>query len=127
MMPDRSMLRVLRLVLGAAARREGVDENLIDDVRLGVVEAVAEGIEVHRGMRTAEPIAVEFDFSAATVDVRVSHVMPEGSPTSEERGAADPIAVISGIADEVDVGRDGDRRVTISMRWRQGDTRVWPR
>lgn len=121
------MLRVLRLVLGAAARREGVDENLIDDVRLGVVEAVAEGIEVHRGIPTTEPVAVEFDFSAGMVDVRVSHVVPDGPSLSDEGGAAEPMAVISGIADEVAVGRDGDRRVTISMRWRQGDTRVWPR
>ncbi|MDN5851966.1 MAG: ATP-binding protein [Actinomycetia bacterium] len=123
-MPDPSMLRVLRMVVGVAARQVGVDENVVDDVRLGATEAAAEAIAVHRGIPTDERVTVQFDFAPSALDVRVSHVVPDRHVRYEQGDMGDRMAVVAGIADEVDIDRDTGGCVTISMRWRQDDTRV---
>jgi anti-sigma regulatory factor (Ser/Thr protein kinase) len=46
--------RTARLVAGAAARRAGVDEEAIDDIRLAVAEAVARAVTRAVGTRDGE-------------------------------------------------------------------------
>ena len=49
-------VRTARLVAAAVARRSGVDEALLDEVRLAVGEACSRAVEAHRRHCPAEPV-----------------------------------------------------------------------
>lgn len=124
LVPEPEMLRVLHMVVGVAARRQGIEEALVDDVRLGTAEAVTEAFAVHRGIPTDEPVTVEFDMAPPDVWIRVRHVSPGSSAANEPGEMGERMAVVAGIADDLHIGCDDVQRITISMRWRQHDTRV---
>lgn len=121
--PDPAMLRVARMVLGAAARQRGADENLIDDIQLGATEAVKQAIDVHRSAGTDELVVIEFDFGADTFAVQVAYAAPRGRCPDETPAAVDRMGVIAGIADDAEIECDATGLATISMRWMQADTR----
>src|SRR3974390_1105140 len=52
-------VRTARLVATAVARRSGVDEALLDEVRLAVGEACSRAVEAHRRHCPAEPVKIE--------------------------------------------------------------------
>ena len=56
--PLPAHVRTARLVATAVARRSGVDESLLDEVRLAVGEACSRAVESHRLHCPAEPIRV---------------------------------------------------------------------
>lgn len=115
------MLRVLRMVLGTAARQQHADENLVDDIRLGATEAFRAALDEQRDARSNAPVTVEFDF-ADTFDVRVTFVRP-GRACPAEMRAAHRLGVIEGIADDVDIQCGEGLSCAISLRWMQADTR----
>jgi hypothetical protein len=65
-------VRTARLVAAAMARRSGVDEGLLDEVRLAVGEACARAVRQHERYGVHEPVTVEFgdrgSFSVAVID-----------------------------------------------------------
>jgi serine/threonine-protein kinase RsbW len=65
-------VRTARLVAAAMARRSGVDEGLLDEVRLAVGEACARAVRQHERYGVQEPVTVEFAdrgaFSVAVID-----------------------------------------------------------
>jgi serine/threonine-protein kinase RsbW len=65
-------VRTARLVAAAMARRSGVDEGLLDEVRLAVGEACARAVRQHERYGVHEPVTVEFDdrgtFRVAVID-----------------------------------------------------------
>src|SRR6266516_94889 len=56
--PLRAHVRTARLVATAVARRSGVDEALLDEVRLAVGEACSRAVEAHQEHCPAEPVRV---------------------------------------------------------------------
>lgn len=112
--------RTARLVAGAAARRAGVETDLIDDVRLAVAEAV--GLAV-----TAATDAVVAGGQAA--DVAVSMVddgplfriqvawAPVGEPDTDGEELA--VAVMESLSDELALGSSAEGR-SITMAWSTG-------
>ena len=56
--PSAEHVRTARLVAVAAARRVGLDEETIDDVRLAVGEAVARAVLRHGAAELAHPVDV---------------------------------------------------------------------
>jgi serine/threonine-protein kinase RsbW len=60
------------LVAAAMARRSGVDETMLDEVRLAVGEACARAVRQHERYSVDEPITLEFGdkdrFSVAVID-----------------------------------------------------------
>jgi hypothetical protein len=56
--PDPAYVRTVRTVAVAVARRAGVADELLDEVRLAIGEACARAIAVHRRERRSEPIEV---------------------------------------------------------------------
>lgn len=115
------MLQVLRMTLGTAARRHGADENLVEDIKMGAAEAVAEAIEAHRTAHNSEPVTVELDFTE-TFAVRVTY-MQDGQRRRETIDSVDRVGVIAGIADEVNVEHHQVGTAAISMRWGQAGMR----
>ncbi|MFC8230386.1 ATP-binding protein [Streptomyces sp. NPDC057287] len=126
-------VRTARLVAAAVARRAGVDEAVLDEVRLAVGEACSRAVGLHRSHDIAAPVTVVLteDEKAFSIEVGDGIAAP-GSGTSPQGvpgggGPDDPeteadtedemgLAVISGLVDDVEVltGVEGG---VIRMTW----------
>jgi anti-sigma regulatory factor (Ser/Thr protein kinase) len=118
-------VRTARLVATAIARRTGVAESLLDEVRLAVGEACSRAVEAHRLHCPAEPVRIElrddggrFEVtvtdSAPSEDVSPQIVEADGNFMPEMAGLG--IAVIAGLADDVEVS-PGPKGMRIRMSW----------
>jgi serine/threonine-protein kinase RsbW len=139
--PLPAHVRTARLVATAVARRSGVDEALLDEVRLAVGEACSRAVEAHRRHCPAEPVRIEMTDSGERFVVTVSDHAPTTPPrpaasaparadadtdaVREQDGAQDGasvipagfgLAVISGLADDVRVWSTSSG-VSVSMSW----------
>jgi anti-sigma regulatory factor (Ser/Thr protein kinase) len=82
--PLPAHVRTARLVATAVARRSGVDESLLDEVRLAVGEACSRAVEAHRRHCPAEPVRIEMTHQDQRFVVTVS----DHAPTVPARSAA---------------------------------------
>src|SRR5580693_3070294 len=107
--PLPAHVRTARLVATAVARRSGVDESLLDEVRLAVGEACSRAVEAHRRHCPAEPVRIEM----TDQDQRFVVTVSDHAPTAPARSAVP--ATDNGIRDGAgedgaghhDTGRDG--------------------
>lgn len=112
---DSAQVRVVRLVATAAARRAGLDEDMVDEVRLAVGEAVARA--VMRSSAGEDPRVrvrledLETGFAVEVVD--------SGDRPDEDAGFA--MAVISGLVPDVDVDKVPGGGQTLRMSWTTQD------
>lgn len=104
---DTEQVRVARLVAGSAARRAGVEEDEIEDVRLAVGEAVGRAVLKHVDNHLTAPVMVEFIDAEDTFVVIVRDEVAEGG--DDESFAT---AVISGL---VPSARFSDK--SVEMTW----------
>ena len=100
--PLPAHVRTARLVATAVARRSGVDESLLDEVRLAVGEACSRAVEAHQRHCPAEPVRIEM----TDQDQRFVVTVSDHAPTALARSAAP--ATDSGIHDGA--GHDGADR-----------------
>ena len=140
--PLPAHVRTARLVATAVARRSGVDEALLDEVRLAVGEACSRAVEAHQEHCPAEPVRVALTgtdgrFEVVVTDTAVQHNGAAGpgaganggseAPGDEPAAAeADParqavsaelgLAVIEGLADDVEIART-KAGLSIRMSW----------
>ena len=143
--PLPAHVRTARLVATAVARRSGVDEALLDEVRLAVGEACSRAVEAHQEHCPAEPVRVALTgtngrFEVVVTDTAVQHngaaeAVGPGAPGgggSEALGdepadaAGEParqavpaelgLAVIEGLADDVEIART-KAGLSIRMSW----------
>jgi anti-sigma regulatory factor (Ser/Thr protein kinase) len=139
--PLPAHVRTARLVATAVARRSGVDEALLDEVRLAVGEACSRAVEAHRRHCPAEPVRIEMTDSGERFVVTVSDHAPtpgmgqpgahDGSDPAGGNGFDQPgadmdgasaipagfgLAVISGLADDVRV-LSTSSGVSVRMSW----------
>ncbi len=116
---DPSLVRTVRLVAAAVARRASVHEAMIEEIRLAVGEACA----VMIGIDEAE-LGADADPSDQVV-VRLT--LDDGLDASIEGRVADlssdlagldlnPWALLQGLSDELTV-HDEEGRTTVSMSW----------
>jgi anti-sigma regulatory factor (Ser/Thr protein kinase) len=128
-------VRTARLVATAVARRSGVDESLLDEVRLAVGEACSRAVEGHQLYCPGEPVRLALTdlagrFEVEVTDTCVPGVRPRGGPgTIGDPAGADPqtsaeadfpaglgIAVIEGLADDVQISETAGG-TSIRMSW----------
>lgn len=139
--PLPAHVRTARLVATAVARRSGVAEELLDEVRLAVGEACSRAVEAHQQHCPGEPVRVALTGSGGRFEVVVTDTTPaesEGGPVrmptpgtdggrrenGGEPGAPLPefqpeelgLAVIAGLVDDVQVARTPDG-LSIRMGW----------
>src|SRR6266581_1776016 len=113
--PLPAHVRTARLVATAVARRSGVDEALLDEVRLAVGEACSRAVEAHRMYCPAEPVRIALTDSAGRFEVEVTDTGAEpGSPPHLDHGLG--LAVIAGLADDVQISETAGG-VSIRMSW----------
>ncbi|MGH3328065.1 MAG: ATP-binding protein [Streptomycetales bacterium] len=132
-----SHVRTARLVAAAVARRAGVDESILDEMRLAVGEACSRAVSLHRLSRPDEPVVVTLVDESRRFSIEVSDCVPaapgwstdadvpdvDGVPgldTPDEMTDALPgsigLAVISGLVDDLHI-RSGAGGARIRMTW----------
>jgi serine/threonine-protein kinase RsbW len=79
-------VRTARLVATAVARRSGVQEALLDEVRLAVGEACSRAVEAHRARCPAEPVRIEL----TGADGRFEVVVTDAAARDDEWQGATP-------------------------------------
>src|SRR5580692_7035809 len=140
--PLPAHVRTARLVATAVARRSGVDESLLDEVRLAVGEACSRAVEAHQRHCPAEPVRIEMTDHDQRFVVTVSDHAPTARPAvaatengihdgagqdgigyeaiGHDGGSAIPagfgLAVISGLAEDVRV-LSTSSGVSVRMSW----------
>jgi serine/threonine-protein kinase RsbW len=82
--PLPAHVRTARLVATAVARRSGVDESLLDEVRIAVGEACSRAVEAHRRHCPAEPVRIEM----TDQDQRFVVTVSDHAPAAPARPAA---------------------------------------
>jgi serine/threonine-protein kinase RsbW len=146
--PLPAHVRTARLVATAVARRSGVAEALLDEVRLAVGEACSRAVEAHRRYCPAEPVRIELTDLGERFEVVVSDAAPpdagpdaagfaavmDSAAVSASNGGSAPfhpvpaekrdgafpaafgLAVISGLADDVQVSST-EAGLSVRMSW----------
>lgn len=141
--PLPAHVRTARLVAVAVARRSGVADSLLDEVRLAVGEACSRAVEAHRLYCPAEPVKIELTTSGGRFEVVVTDSAPaepaavaaaepsqaaaSGGPGARmastvagngHGGLQDGIglAVIAELADDVKISRTSEG-ISVSMSW----------
>jgi serine/threonine-protein kinase RsbW len=127
-------VRTARLVATAVARRSGVDESLLDEVRLAVGEACSRAVEGHQLYCPAEPVRLSLTDLAGRFEVEVTDTCAPAarSPSGQGAGGAVAgghgagsngglpasigIAVIEGLADDVQISETA-AGTSIRMSW----------
>jgi anti-sigma regulatory factor (Ser/Thr protein kinase) len=132
--PLPAHVRTARLVATAVARRSGVEEALLDEVRLAVGEACSRAVEAHQEHCPAEPVRVALTGTNGRFEVVVTDTVAVGAPGrmkdgGEAAGGEQPadagqlavpaelgLAVIEGLADDVEIAQT-DAGLSIRMSW----------
>lgn len=127
-------VRTARLVAAAVARRSGVDEAVLDEVRLAVGEACSRAVHLHRRHCPHRPVTVTLIDGPDTFRVAVTDEAPNDSNDDDslevlaehadlDAEAVPPgvgLAVISGLVDDVSIeplsAADG-RGMVVRMSW----------
>ncbi|MFE3600563.1 ATP-binding protein [Streptomyces sp. NPDC059096] len=125
-------VRTARLVAAAVARRAGVDEAVLDEVRLAVGEACSRAVGLHRSHGITEPVRVVLTEEEKTFSIEVGDgvsgtggagagASEGGASSGDYEGDAEGedemgLAVISGLVDDVEV-TSGDDGGVIRMSW----------
>src|SRR5437868_2624628 len=78
--PLPAHVRTARLVATAVARRSGVGEPLLDEVRLAVGEACSHAVEAHQAYCPGEPVRVALITGGGRFEVAVTNRGLPGQP-----------------------------------------------
>ncbi|WP_327695674.1 ATP-binding protein [Streptomyces sp. NBC_00459] len=120
-------VRTARLVAAAVARRAGVDEAVLDEVRLAVGEACSRAVGLHQSGGISEPVWVTLTEEEKLFSIEVGDEAPRSAPGDNASGADGGVdvdaeedemglAVISGLVDDVEVTA-GENGGSIRMSW----------
>ncbi|MCF3125689.1 ATP-binding protein [Streptomyces arenae] len=123
-------VRTARLVAAAVARRAGVDEAVLDEVRLAVGEACTRAVGLHQSSGVSAPVRVALIEDEKQFSIEVGDEAPRAAPGDRVPGARAGegddleaegedemgLAVISGLVDDVEVTA-GESGGLIRMSW----------
>ncbi|MEU6544533.1 ATP-binding protein [Streptomyces sp. NPDC046859] len=119
-------VRTARLVAAAVARRAGVEEAVLDEVRLAVGEACSRAVGLHQSVGITAPVKVSLIEEEKQFSIEVGDEAPHTVPGEGSAGAGGDevdaeedemgLAVISGLVDDVEVSA-GEHGGLIRMTW----------
>lgn len=131
--PLPAHVRTARLVVVAAARRAGLDDGLVDELRLALGEACSRAVGLHQRHAPASPVRITVIDDASGLTVAVADQGPQAALSAGVRAsellddtgqdafddAFHPdvaLAILSGLLDacQIDATEDG---TTVRMRW----------
>ena len=114
--PLPAHVRTARLVAAAVARRSGVDESLLDEMRLAAGEACSRAVEEHRLHCPTEPVRLALTELAGRFEVEVTDTSMAGGDGTAAYPPGFGIAVIAGLADDVQISETA-AGTSIRMSW----------
>lgn len=133
--PLPAHVRTARLVMVTAARRAGLEDGLLDELRFAVGEACSRAVGLHVRHAPDVPVRVTVEDGAAGLVVTVVDVGPAAGPVPEDVSAGiveggdldgaldhelvDPdvaLALLVGLVDTTTV-EPGQTGTTVTMRW----------
>ena len=119
---DAALVRTVRLIAAADARRTGQDEEFVEEVRLAVGEACAlmVGTDSAPQLRGGGPITVRLRLDDRLVaDVESEGEVVVGDDPDSDVDGVEPWALLRGLIEDFSISRDG-ARTTLSMSWPLG-------
>lgn len=123
-----SHVRTARLIASTVGRRSGLDESLVDEVRLAVGEACARAVGVQRTHGVTDEVVVTFaddhdrfevtvaDHGQAEAEVALADLVEAAEGLDGTLPAGFGLAVIGSLVDDLDVKSDAEGTV-VRMRW----------
>jgi serine/threonine-protein kinase RsbW len=129
--PLPAHVRTARLVGVAAARRAGLPDELVDELRLALGEAASRAVGLHAVHAPQTPVRVTLADDPGGLVVTVTDVGPAAGPAVDDlagglldggEGEDDPVdpdvalAVLQGLVDAVEVVPT-EGGTTVTMRW----------
>lgn len=112
--PSSEQVRLARLVVCTAARRVGLAEEVLDEVRLAVGEATARAVVRHTDTGCTDPIDLDFGFDGVQFEVRVRDAV-DARVTDTDFGLA--MAVILGLVPDAAVMQTPNGGELLTMSW----------
>ncbi len=116
---DAALVRTVRLIAAAVARRAGQDEEFVEEIRLAVGEACAlmVGADAAPELRGGGPINVRLTVDdRLTVDVESDGYVRVEDPADGDVDGVEPWALLRGLIDDFSISRDGTK-TTLTMAW----------
>ncbi|HEU0104373.1 MAG TPA: ATP-binding protein [Mycobacteriales bacterium] len=126
-------VRTARMVCVTAARRAGLRDEFVDELRLAVGEACARAVGLHAQHAPAELVTVRVVDDMLGLTVTVHDCGPEAGPAVDDvagqlggtdhadgEDTPDPdvaLAVLDGLVDEVEVTATEGEGTTVTLRW----------
>ena len=112
---DPALVRTVRLIAAAVARRTSRDEEFVEEVRLAVGEACA--LMVGEDGAGSGPVTVRLAIDERlSVDVVASGPMAVSDSPDSDVDGVEPWALLRGLIDDLRIGHEGDT-TTLSMSW----------
>ncbi len=130
--PRPELVRIARMMSVALARRGGLPEPLLDEVRVAVGEAVSRAVLVNAGCEDRAPVRLTFTeddrgYEVSVLDVGDAAAVPavDGEvPDVDESDLAEhgvpvglDLALVAGMADEMKVGPHPAGGTLVRLRW----------
>ena len=118
-------VRTARLIGVAAARRAGLDDERVDELRLALGEACSRAVALHAVHAPEVPVKIVLRDDQMGLTVEITDVGPESGPVSDDvedlfgEDEVDPrvaLAVLIGLVDDVMIS-PSEAGTTVSMRW----------
>lgn len=119
--PQTEHVRVVRMVATAAARRGGVPEETIDEVRLAVGEAVARVVLRHRRAGVGADIVVSLRDDPESFEVEIADRTPTAFADNDD-GLS--IALMSAVVPRSSITPSADGEQRIRLVWPLEEPRV---
>ena len=132
--PLPAHVRTARLVTVAAARRAGLEDVLVDELRLAVGEAASRAVGLHARHAPGVPVRISVEDGPGGLVVTVADAGPAAGPAPDDVAAVlveggdpglddvelvDPdvvLALLTGLVDTTTV-EPGATGTTVTMRW----------
>ena len=132
--PSAAHVRTARLIAAAMARRTGVEDTVLDEVRLAVGEACARAVRVQERQGIGSPVTVEFGetgrFRVSVVDgakvgsgdepTGSSNGLPTAAPWADPSGDALGLALLGAVVSDLAVDHDAAGGTRVTMSWPLG-------
>lgn len=129
--PNAAHVRTARLIAAAMARRSGVGEDVLDEVRLAVGEACARAVRVQERQGVVTPVTLEFGeagrFSVSVLDsaktgsgdeiAAVAGGLNATAPWADTSGDSLGLALLGAVVQDLEVDQEGDRGTRVTMSW----------
>lgn len=110
-------VRTARLIAATAARRAGVADDILSEVRLAVGEACSRAVGLHMDAGLDSPVVICLHMGNGRFGVEVADAVPLELHGKFERSETSlGLALISGLVDDVEI-RPATDGVVVRMSW----------